>query len=68
MLHHQTPQVNVHATPQPPMKPQVLVSQVEYMAQEIERLGEDNKQLRAAVALYREVLCRYDRRSTPASI
>ena len=38
---------------------QRLTAMVMTMAQEIERLDEDNAQLRAAIAMYREVVRRY---------
>jgi len=57
--------VNVHEIPrsrkgQPPSK-----SLIESMTLEMARLIEDNKQLHAAIAIYREVLCRYTGQSTP---
>src|SRR5438270_705294 len=38
---------------------QKLLSVIETMAVELERLTEDNKQLQAAVTIYRELLVRY---------
>jgi hypothetical protein len=50
---------NVHATPKAESEQQSMISLVEGMAREIRRLDEDNAQLRAAIAIYREVLSRY---------
>ena len=50
---------NVHPTPTADSEQQSVISLVEGMAREIRRLDEDNAQLRAAIAIYREVLSRY---------
>ena len=43
-----------------------LTTAVSFLAREVERLNEDNLQLRAAISLYREAARRYGPRSTQA--
>jgi hypothetical protein len=66
MVHDQVQEVNVYVAPQIQTEQRAVRMLVKDMAQEIERLGEDNKQLRAAVAIYREVLCRYTSQRAPS--
>jgi hypothetical protein len=49
-----------HKAPQSFPEDRQLMELVRSMSLEIERLTEDNAQLRAAVDIYREVLRRYD--------
>ena len=54
-------QVNADQVPHFSQPARPLRSLVESLTLEVERLTEDNKQLRAAVEIYREVLCRHAR-------
>ncbi len=59
MPHAQVSSSKIHAVLQSVTKHHRLTVLVRTMALEIERLEEDNTQLRAAVAMYREALRRY---------
>ena len=64
MTHRKAAAATLHEARQPSNECPPLVALVETMAEEIERLGEDNKQLRAAVSLYRAALEKYSGRPT----
>jgi len=65
MPHTYAPELNAPVGPLSATDRQKLISIIETMAIEIERLTEDNKQLRAAVAIYRELLVKYTGTPTP---
>jgi hypothetical protein len=65
MPHTYTPDLNAPASPLSATDRQKPIAVIDTMAREIERLTEDNKQLRAAVAIYRELLVRYTGAPTP---
>ena len=64
MPHTYAPDLNAPAGPLSATDRQ-KIAVIDTMAREIERLTEDNKQLRAAVAIYRELLVRYTGAPTP---
>jgi hypothetical protein len=59
MLNTHVANVSVHEAAQSITDDQRLMRMVENMAAENEELAEENAQLRAAIAIYREVLARY---------
>jgi len=59
MMHAQSPTSRVHQAPHSIPEYKRLRAVVRTMAQEIERLDEDNVQLRVAVTIYRELVRRY---------
>jgi len=65
MPHTYAPELNAPVGPLSAIDRQKLISVIETMALEIERLTEDNKQLRAAVAIYRELLVKHSGTPTP---
>ena len=67
MMHAKTFTGTVHAAAPSAKKSQPMIALVETMSQEIKRLDEDNAQLRAAIAMYRDALERYTGRPTPSA-
>ena len=53
----------LQVVPEPLFEPTQLATVVRTMTREIQRLHEDNLQLRAAVQLYREVVRQYTRKA-----